>query len=501
MNEKVGLIILDGWGIGQADHSDAIHEAKTPFFDSLINNYPNSKLKTFGESVGLPEGQMGNSEVGHLNIGSGRIVYQELSRINNAIKNGDFKQNPKLIEAFKKAKKNGKKTHLIGLVSNGGVHSSQDHLHALCDLSNTLNMDNVFVHAFTDGRDCDPKSGLSFIERLQEITDRNNIKIASVIGRYYAMDRDQRWERIKKAYDLMTKGIGSAFSTAADAIQSSYKNGVSDEFIEPALINEKGLIEDGDTVIFFNFRSDRPREITSVLTQRDYPEFEMKKLNLNFYCMTRYDESFEGLEVIFDKENLTNTLGEVLSSHGKTQLRIAETEKYPHVTFFFNGGRERPFNGEQRILVNSPKVDTYDLQPEMSAHSVTENVLDDISKNSPDFLCLNFANPDMVGHTGVFNAIIKAVETVDGCLEKIVKKGLDKDYVFIIIADHGNADLAINSDGTPNTAHSLNPVPCILVSNSSLKKVRDGVLGDIAPTILSLFGIKAPKEMTGDSLL
>lgn len=501
MNEKVGLIILDGWGIGQADHSDAIHEAKTPFFDSLINNYPNSKLKTFGESVGLPEGQMGNSEVGHLNIGSGRIVYQELSRINNAIKNGDFKQNPKLIEAFKKAKKNGKKTHLIGLVSNGGVHSSQDHLHALCDLSNTLNMDNVFVHAFTDGRDCDPKSGLSFIERLQEITDRNNIKIASVIGRYYAMDRDQRWERIKKAYDLMTKGIGSAFSTAADAIQSSYKNGVSDEFIEPALIDEKGLIEDGDTVMFFNFRSDRPREITSVLTQRDYPEFEMKKLNLNFYCMTRYDESFEGLEVIFDKENLTNTLGEVLSSHGKTQLRIAETEKYPHVTFFFNGGRERPFKGEQRILVNSPKVATYDLQPEMSAHSVTQNVLDDISKNSPDFLCLNFANPDMVGHTGVFNAIINAVETVDGCLEKIVKKGLDKDYVFIIIADHGNADLAINSDGTPNTAHSLNPVPCILVSNSSLKKVRDGVLGDIAPTILSLFGIKAPKEMTGDSLL
>jgi 2,3-bisphosphoglycerate-independent phosphoglycerate mutase len=501
MNEKVGLIILDGWGIGRADHSDAIHEAQTPFFDSLINNYPNSKLKTFGESVGLPEGQMGNSEVGHLNIGAGRIVYQELSRINNAIESGDFRKSPKLMEAFEKGKKNGKKTHLIGLVSNGGVHSSQEHLHALCDLSNSLNMNNVFVHAFTDGRDCDPKSGLSFIERLQEVSDRNNIKIASVIGRYYAMDRDQRWERIKKAYDLMTKGIGSAFSTAADAIQSSYKNGVSDEFIEPALIDEDGLIENGDTVIFFNFRSDRPREITSALTQRDFPEFEMKKLNLNFYCMTRYDESFEGLEVIFDKENLTNTLGEVLSSHGKTQLRIAETEKYPHVTFFFNGGREKPFTGEQRILVNSPKVATYDLQPEMSAHSVTQNVLNDISKNSPDFLCLNFANPDMVGHTGVFNAIINAVETVDGCLEQIVKKGLDKDYVFIIIADHGNADLAINADGTPNTAHSLNPVPCILVSNSSLKKVRDGVLGDIAPTILSLFGIKAPKEMTGDSLV
>ena len=501
MNEKIGLIILDGWGIGQADHSDAIHKAKTPFFDSLINNYPNSKLKTFGRSVGLPEGQMGNSEVGHLNIGAGRIVYQELSRINNAIENGDFRKNPKLIEAFEKAKKNGKKTHLIGLVSDGGVHSSQEHLHALCDLSNEMNMDNVFVHAYTDGRDCDPKSALSFIEKLQEVSYRNNIKIASVIGRYYAMDRDQRWERIKKAYDLMTKGIGSAFSTAADAIQSSYKNGVSDEFIEPALIDEDGLIENGDTVIFFNFRSDRPREITSALTQRDFPEFEMKKLLLNFYCMTRYDESFEGIEVIFDKENLTNTLGEVLSSHGKTQLRIAETEKYPHVTFFFNGGREKPFTGEQRILVNSPKVATYDLQPEMSAHSVTQNVLNDISKNSPDFLCLNFANPDMVGHTGVFNAIVDAVETVDGCLEKIVNKGLEKGYSFIVIADHGNADLAVNPDGTPNTAHSLNPVPCVLVSTPPIKMVKDGVLGDIAPTILSLFGIEAPKEMTGTPLV
>ena len=362
-------------------------------------------------------------------------------------------------------------------------------------------MTNVFVHAFTDGRDCDPKSGLSFIETLQKITDQNNVKIASVIGRYYAMDRDQRWERIKKAHNLMTQGIGSAFNTAADAIQTSYKNGISDEFIEPALIDRDGLIEDGDTVIFFNFRSDRPREITSALSQRDFPEFEMNKLNLNFYCMTRYDESFEGLEVIFEKENLTNTLGEVLSSQGKTQLRIAETEKYPHVTFFFNGGREQSFDGEQRILVNSPKVATYDLQPEMSAHSVTQNVLDDISKNSPDFLCLNFANPDMVGHTGVFNAIVNAVETVDGCLEQIVKKGLEKGYTFIVIADHGNADYAVNPDGSPNTAHSLNPVPFVLVSTPPLKVVKDGVLGDIAPTILSLFGIEAPKEMTGDSLV
>ena len=501
MNEKVGLIILDGWGIGQADHSDAIHKAKTPFFDSLINDYPNSTLKTYGENVGLPKGQMGNSEVGHLNIGAGRIVYQELSRINNSIDKGEFNEIPKLIQAFSKAKKNGKKTHLMGLVSDGGVHSSQEHLHALCELSSSLNMTNVFVHAFTDGRDCDPKSGLSFIETLQKITDQNNVKIASVIGRYYAMDRDQRWERIKKAHDLMTQGIGSAFNTAADAIQSSYKNGISDEFIEPALIDREGLIEEGDTVIFFNFRSDRPREITSALTQKDFPEFEMKKLKLNFYCMTRYDESFEGLEVIFEKENLSNTLGEVLSSRGKTQLRIAETEKYPHVTFFFNGGREKPFGREQRMLVNSPKVATYDLQPEMSAHSVTQNVLDDISGNTPDFLCLNFANPDMVGHTGVFNAIVKAVETVDSCLEKIVIKGLEKGYTFIVIADHGNADYAVNPDGSPNTAHSLNPVPCVLVSSPPLKMVKDGVLGDIAPTILSLFGIEAPQEMTGNSLV
>ena len=502
MNEKVGLIILDGWGIGQADHSDAIHKAKTPFFDSLIHNYPNSTLKTYGENVGLPKGQMGNSEVGHLNIGAGRIVYQELSRINNSIDKGEFNEIPKLLKfIINQAKKNGKKTHLMGLVSDGGVHSSQEHLHALCELSSSLNMTNVFVHAFTDGRDCDPKSGLSFIETLQKITDQNNVKIASVIGRYYAMDRDQRWERIKKAHNLMTQGIGSAFNTAADAIQSSYKNGISDEFIEPALIDREGLIEEGDTVIFFNFRSDRPREITSALTQKDFPEFEMKKLKLNFYCMTRYDESFEGLEVIFEKENLSNTLGEVLSSRGKTQLRIAETEKYPHVTFFFNGGREKPFGREQRMLVNSPKVATYDLQPEMSAHSVTQNVLDDISGNTPDFLCLNFANPDMVGHTGVFNAIVKAVETVDSCLEKIVIKGLEKGYTFIVIADHGNADYAVNPDGSPNTAHSLNPVPCVLVSSPPLKMVKDGVLGDIAPTILSLFGIEAPQEMTGNSLV
>ena len=389
----------------------------------------------------------------------------------------------------------------MGLVSNGGVHSSQDHLYALCRLSQQLQMDDVYIHAFTDGRDCDPKSGLGFIENLQKIAITNNVKISSVIGRYYAMDRDQRWERIKKSYDLMTRGIGKEFHSVAEAIESSYKNGVTDEFIEPSVINRNGLIEEGDTVICFNFRSDRPREITTVLTQQDFPQLEMKKLMLNFYCMTRYDESFEGLEVVFKKENITNTLGEVLSKNGKTQLRIAETEKYPHVTFFFNGGREQPFDGERRILVNSPKVATYDLQPEMSAPLVTQNVLKDLSKNHPDFICLNFANPDMVGHTGVFEAIVKAVETVDQCLEKIVTQGVKEGYTFIIIADHGNADLAINEDGSPNTAHSLNLVPFILVSSQNFTQIKNGILGDISPTILKLFEITPPIEMNGSPLV
>ena len=501
MENKVGLIILDGWGIGNQDHTDAIYKANTPFFDSLIRNYPNSKLKTYGEYVGLPEGQMGNSEVGHLNIGAGRIVYQELSRINNSIKQNEFEKIPLLLEAFEQAKKNGKKVHFIGLVSDGGVHSSQEHLYALCELSSKLNMKDVYIHAFTDGRDCDPKSGLGFIETLEQVSEKNQVKISTLIGRYYAMDRDQRWERIKKSYDLMVNGIGEYFSSASEALSSSYQNGITDEFLEAYIIDKNGLIAEGDTVICFNFRSDRPREITSALTQKDFPEYAMKKLKLNFYCMTRYDESFEGLKVLFDKENITNTIGEVLSNSGKSQLRIAETEKYPHVTFFFNGGREKPFSNEKRILVNSPKVATYDLQPEMSAPKVTEHVLEELTTHQPDFLCLNFANPDMVGHTGVYKAIVQAVETVDSCLEKIVTTGLENGYTFIVIADHGNADLAVNNDGTPHTAHSLNPVPCIAISSTQIKALNNGILGDIAPTILNLFEIETPKEMTGKSLL
>ena len=501
MKDKVGLIILDGWGIGNQDHTDAIYKANTPFFDSLLKKYPHSRLKTYGNHVGLPNGQMGNSEVGHLNIGAGRIVYQELSRINNSIKKNEFDKIPLLLEAFEQAKKNSKKVHFIGLVSNGGVHSSQEHLYALCALSSKLDMKDVYIHAFTDGRDCDPKSGLGFIQTLEKVAEKNQVKISTVIGRYYAMDRDQRWERIKKAYDAMVHGIGEVFSSAREALYSSYRNGITDEFLEASIIDKNGLIGEGDTVICFNFRSDRPREITSALTQKDFPEYAMKKLKLNFYCMTRYDESFKGLKVLFDKENISNTIGEVLSNSGKSQLRIAETEKYPHVTFFFNGGREKPFSNEKRILVNSPKVPTYDLQPEMSAPKVTEHVVEALITNQPDFLCLNFANPDMVGHTGVYKAIIQAVETVDSCLEKIVNTGLENGYTFIVIADHGNADLAINKDGTPHTAHSLNPVPCIAVSSAPFKTLNNGILGDIAPTILNLFEIETPKEMTGKSLL
>ena len=501
MENKVGLIILDGWGIGNQDHTDAIHNANTPFFDSLLKKYPHSTLKTYGNHVGLPDGQMGNSEVGHLNIGAGRIVYQELSRINNSIKQKEFDKIPMLIKAFEQAKQNGKKTHFIGLVSDGGVHSSQEHLYALCELSSKLKMKDVYIHAFTDGRDCDPKSGLGYLQALEEVAQENQVKISSVIGRYYAMDRDQRWERIKKAYDLLVHGVGKVFNSASEALATSYQNEITDEFIEACMIDANGIIEEGDTVICFNFRSDRPREITSALTQKDFPEYAMKKLKLNFYCMTRYDESFKNLNVLFDKENISNTLGEVLSNSGKSQLRIAETEKYPHVTFFFNGGREKPFPNEKRILVNSPKVATYDLQPEMSAPKVTEHVVDELTSNPPDFLCLNFANPDMVGHTGVYKAIVQAVETVDSCLEKIVNTGLQNGYTFMVIADHGNADLAVNNDGTPHTAHSLNPVPCIAVSSAPIKALNNGILGDVAPTILKLFEIETPKEMTGKSLL
>jgi 2,3-bisphosphoglycerate-independent phosphoglycerate mutase len=500
MTNRFGLIILDGWGIGNGSKSDAIANANTPFMDSLLKNYPNATLKTSGEDVGLPDGQMGNSEVGHLNIGAGRIVYQELTRINKAIRDGEFQQNEVLNEAFQKAKSNGCKIHFIGLVSKGGVHSSQEHLYALCDMAKSYELNNVFIHAFTDGRDCDPKSGIGFMQELENHLKISTGKVASVVGRYYSMDRDNRWERVKKAYDLLTKGIGSKFSSAEEAILFSYQNGITDEFIEPSIIDSNGVIENGDVVICFNFRTDRPREITIALTQKAFPEFQMEPLNLHYCSMTNYDATFKNIQVVFEKDNLFNTIGEVISNAGKTQVRIAETEKYPHVTFFFSGGRESIFEQEDRILVNSPKVATYDLQPEMSAPEVRDRIVDFIQSKQPDFICLNFANPDMVGHTGVYEAIVKAVEMVDTCLKDVVNAGEELGYEFLVIADHGNADYALNDDGSPNTAHSLNPVPMVLVTNDKTVKLQPGILADVAPTILNRMGISAPKEMTGKNL-
>lgn len=500
MTNRFGLIILDGWGIGNGSRSDAIAHADTPFMNSLLNNYPNATLKTSGEDVGLPDGQMGNSEVGHLNIGAGRIVYQELTRINKAIRNGEFQKNKVLTSAFEEAKKRNCKVHFIGLVSKGGVHSSQEHLYALCDMAKAHGLDKVFIHAFTDGRDCDPKSGLGFLQELNNHLINSSGKVASVVGRYYAMDRDNRWERVKKAYDLLTKGVGSHFNSAAEAIESSYKNGITDEFIEPSIIESEGIIENGDVVICFNFRTDRPREITIALTQKAFPEYEMTPLDLHYCTMTNYDSTFKIMHVIFDKDNLNNTLGEVVSNAGKTQVRIAETEKYPHVTFFFSGGREAIFPNEDRILVNSPKVATYDLQAEMSAFEVRDRIVYFMGNQKPDFICLNFANPDMVGHTGVYEAIVKAVETVDSCLKDVVRKGQELGYEFLVIADHGNADYALNDDGSPNTAHSLNPVPMVLVTNDKNVTLHHGILADVAPTILNRMGISAPKEMTGKNL-
>ena len=505
MTNHFGLIILDGWGLGDHSKSDAVFNANTPFMDELLRNHPNAKLITCGEEVGLPKGQMGNSEVGHLNIGAGRIVYQELTRINKSIRDGDFFQNTVLLDAMKKAKEGGKKLHFIGLVSNGGVHSSQEHLYALCKMAKNNGLDNVFIHAFTDGRDCDPKSALAFIQELEDELKKSTGKIASVIGRYYAMDRDNRWERVKKAYDLLVRGIGSPTESAIQAIQESYVQGKTDEFIDPIVVMENGLpiglMEEGDVVVSFNFRTDRPREITRVLTQNEFPEFDMKPLQLEYYTMTNYDATFKNVQVVFEKDNLQNTLGEILSKLDKTQVRIAETEKYPHVTFFFNGGREEKFPLEERIMVNSPKVATYDLQPEMSAFEVKKQILDFMEEAQPNFICLNFANPDMVGHTGVYDAIVKAVETVDLCLKEIVTKGLEKNYEFLVIADHGNADNALNEDGTANTAHSLNPVPIVLVSKEKGLRLKDGILADVAPTILRRMGIAAPIEMTGASLV
>jgi len=504
-NQKVGLIILDGWGIGDQSANDAVAQAQTPVMDDLLASNPHTTLITCGEQVGLPAGQMGNSEVGHLNIGAGRIVYQELTRINKSIRDGDFFELPVLKQAFETAKSTGKKVHFMGLVSNGGVHSSQEHLHALCTMAHTAGLTNVFIHAFTDGRDCDPKSGIGFIDALEKHLATTTGRIATIVGRYYAMDRDNRWERIKVAYDALIKGIGTPFQSAMKAMETSYAANLTDEFIEPHVLVEGetpiGLIETGDILINFNFRTDRPREISLALTQKAFPEYEMQPLSLYYCTMTNYDHTFKKVHVIFDKDNLHNTLGEILSKMGRTQLRIAETEKYPHVTFFFNGGREKEFVGESRIMINSPKVATYDLQPEMSALEVKNRVIESIEKQAPDFFCLNFANPDMVGHTGVFSAIVKAVETVDECVGEIVDKAIAKGYELLIIADHGNADVARNADGTPNTAHSLNPVPAILVTSDSGIALTTGILADVAPTILSRMRIAAPLEMTGKSLV
>lgn len=501
--KKTALIILDGWGHGDKTISDAIHNANTPFIDSLYKKYPNSELLTYGEYVGLPKGQMGNSEVGHLNIGAGRIVHQDLARINIACKNNSIKKTDGLAQAFSKIKKNKRNLHIMGLVSNGGIHSHQEHLYKLCELAQKENINNVFIHAFTDGRDCDPMSGKNFISKLEK--NLYGARISSLCGRYYAMDRDRRWDRIKKAYDLIVKGVGKKTTNIIESIQESYDSGITDEFIDPIICTDNhgepiSKIKDGDSVICFNFRTDRCRQITKVLTQKEMPEFEMSTLDLDYTTMTNYDESFRNINVIYNKENIKNTLGEVISSNHFSQIRIAETEKYPHVTFFFSGGREKKFKNEKRIMINSPKVPTYDLKPEMSAQIVTSEIIEELNKKNADFICLNFANPDMVGHTGNYNAIIKAIEVVDECTKKIIDCGIKNDYAFLIIADHGNADISKNEDGSPNTAHTTNPVPCFLV-NSNHDKIQDGILADIAPTILNIMGINTPNEMTGKSLI
>ena len=501
MNKKLGLIILDGWGLGDHGPSDAIFQAHTPYMDSLMASYPHATLLTSGEDVGLPDGQMGNSEVGHLNIGAGRIVYQELTRINKSIRDGEFQQDKTILDAFLYAKNANKKVHFVGLVSEGGVHSSQAHLHTLCSMAQDFGLDKYFIHAITDGRDCDPKSGLAYLQKLEAHLSKQNGKIATLIGRYYAMDRDKRWERVAQAYHLMVNGQGAPAKSASAALEASYAADITDEFILPQLIDPNGTIENGDAVIFFNFRTDRPRELSVALTQETFHEHNMHPLDLHFCTMTNYDASFKNVRVIFDKDNLEMTLGEVLSKAGKTQVRIAETEKYPHVTFFFSGGREANFEGEDRLLIASPKVATYDLQPEMSAVEVGAAITQHMEQQQPDFICLNFANPDMVGHTGVFSAIVKAVETVDQQLQRVVECGKQLGYEFLVIADHGNADYAINPDGSPNTAHSLNPVPVVLVTEDPSIRISDGILADVAPTILERMGLQSPIEMTGKSLI
>jgi 2,3-bisphosphoglycerate-independent phosphoglycerate mutase len=505
MNKKVLLMILDGWGLGTNPEVSAIAKANTPFIDSLFEKYPNSKLEASGLAVGLPEGQMGNSEVGHMNIGAGRVVYQDLVLVNKAIEEKTIQDNPTLRQAIEYAKSNNKPVHFIGLVSDGGVHSHINHLKGLCTITSEMGVKNVYIHAFTDGRDTDPKGGLSYIKDLQEHISGTNAQIATIIGRYYAMDRDNRWERVKLAYDAMVKAEGKKTHDLLQAIKDSYADNVTDEFILPIINtdwdnNPIATIKDGDVVISFNFRTDRGRQITQALTQKNFDDHGMKKLNLHYVTLTNYDNTFFDVKVIFEKDNLNNTLGQVLSHAGKKQIRIAETEKYPHVTFFFSGGREEMFEGEDRILCPSPKVATYDMKPEMSANEIKEAIIPRLKIKEPDFICLNFANPDMVGHTGVFEAAVLACETVDSCSKDIVEAAVENGYTIIIIADHGNSDVMINEDGSPNTAHTTNLVPCILIDNE-LKSIKDGKLGDIAPTILNIMDVPIPSEMVGNILV
>lgn len=502
MSNKAILVILDGWGETTNKSVSAVDQANTPFIDSLYENYPHALLRTDGEHVGLPKGQMGNSEVGHLNLGAGRIVYQDLAKINHAVEHKSLGSEPVLEQAFDYAVNHEKPIHFIGLLSDGGVHSHINHLKGLLEAAQEFGVKDKYVHAFTDGRDVDPYSGLGFVEDLQNNLEKTDSTLASVIGRYYAMDRDRRWERTKKAYDLLVNGVGEETSSILSHIQKSYDDGITDEFLEPILVNTQGkthTIEKGDVVIFFNFRTDRGRQLTHALTQEDLPQYHLKKLPLYFVTLTNYDDTFSNINVVFNKDHIKATLGETLEYVGKTQVRAAETEKYPHVTFFFSGGRETPFKGEERILVQSPKVATYDLQPEMSAVELTDKLVDKIEDNDKDFFCINFANPDMVGHTGVFDAAIKACETVDACLKRVVEAGKDN-YNFIILADHGNSEKMKNEDGSANTAHTTNPVPVILISSED-KQIKDGILADIAPTILELMHVNKPELMTQNSLL
>jgi len=504
--KKVILVIMDGWGLGKKKSADAIQNANVPFVSSLYKKYPNTTLVTCGEAVGLPDGQMGNSEVGHLNLGAGRIVYQELQRINVAVRDGSFAKNEVLLKSIRLAKSGNKPLHLLGLVSDGGVHSHIKHLTALVDVCNAEGLTNVFIHAFTDGRDTDPKSGLSFITQLQQHLQHSVGKIASISGRYYAMDRDKRWERVKLAYDALVNGIGEQASDPVAAVKKSYDNNITDEFIKPTVITGAGnqplaLIKDGDVAICFNFRTDRCREITEVLTQQDFPDNGMHKLQLDYTTMTQYDHSFKNVHVVFENDDLKNTLGDVIAQHGLQQIRIAETEKYPHVTFFFSGGREKPFDGEKRIMAPSPKVATYDLKPEMSAYELTASIIPEIEAKAASFICLNYANADMVGHTGIFSAAIKAAETVDACVEKVVTAALANGYTVFLTADHGNADYMVNEDGTPNTAHTLNLVPFFIIDKEWRGSIQPGKLGDLAPTILTMMQLPIPKEMTGTVLI